>query len=78
MLITIREITKKHCHILKNIQTGAKASAREDKYQLGYCYYKTGDIDKAIKILLEIGAKSDLLSQNIWNILGDCYLQKGR
>ncbi len=62
---------------LEKYSTGAKASAREDKYQLGYCYYKTGEIDKAIKILLEVGAKSDILSQNIWNILGDCYMQKG-
>jgi TolA-binding protein len=62
---------------LEKYSTGAKASAREDKYQLGYCYYKTAEIDKAIKIFLEIGARNDLLSQNIWNILGDCYLQKG-
>jgi len=62
---------------LEKYSAGAKASAREDKYELGYCYYKTGDVDKAIKLFLEIGAKSDILSQNIWNILGDCYLQKG-
>jgi len=61
---------------LEKYSTGARASAREDKYQLGYCYYKTQEIDKAIKIFLEIGAKNDLLSQNIWNLLGDCYLQK--
>jgi TolA-binding protein len=61
---------------LEKYSAGARASAREDKFQLGYCYYKTGDIDKAIKIFLEIGARSDVLSQNIWNILGDCYLQK--
>jgi tetratricopeptide (TPR) repeat protein len=62
---------------LEKYSSDAKASGREDKYQLGYCYYKTGDLDKAIKLFLEVGAKSDLLSQNIWNILGDCYLQKG-
>lgn len=62
---------------LEKYTEGAKASGREDKYELGYCYYKTGEIDKAIKLFLEIGAKSDLLSQNIWNILGDCYIQKG-
>jgi TolA-binding protein len=62
---------------LEKYAAGAKASGREDKYELGYCYYKTGDIDKAIKLFLEVGAKSDVLSQNIWNILGDCYLQKG-
>ncbi len=61
---------------LEKYSAGAKASDREDKFQLGYCYYKTGDLDKAIKILLEIGAKNDLLSQNIWHILGDSYMQK--
>lgn len=62
---------------LEKYSAGAKASAREDKYQLGYCYYKTKEIDKAIKTLLDIGVRSDILSHNIWNILGDCYLQKG-
>ena len=55
----------------------AKASGREDKYQLGYCYYKTGEIDKAVKLFLEIGVRDDLMSQNTWDILGDCYLKKG-
>jgi TolA-binding protein len=72
-----KENYKEALPYLEKYSTDAKASGREDKYELGYCYYKTGDIDKAIKIFLEVGAKSDLLSQNIWNILGDCYLQKG-
>jgi TolA-binding protein len=72
-----KENYKEALPYLEKYSTGAKASAREDKYQLGYCYYKTGEIDKAIKIFLEIGAKGDLLSQNIWDILGDCYIQKG-
>lgn len=62
---------------LEKFSADAKASGREDRFQLGFCYYKTGDIDKAIKVLLDIDAKSDVLSQNIWNILGDCYLKKG-
>ncbi len=62
---------------LEKYSEGAKASGREDKYQLAYCYYKTGDLDKATKLFLEIGARNDILSQNIWNLLGDCYLQKG-
>ena len=62
---------------LEKYSASAKASGREDKYELAYCYYKTGDSDKAIKLFLEVGAKSDILSQNIWNILGDCYLKKG-
>jgi tetratricopeptide (TPR) repeat protein len=72
-----KENYKEALPYLEKYSTGAKASAREDKYELAYCYYKTGEIDKAIKLFLEIDAKSDLLSQNIWNILGDCYLQKG-
>lgn len=62
---------------LEKYSTGAKASGREDRYQLGYCYYKNGELDKAIKIFLEIDAKSDILSQNIWYLLGDSYIQKG-
>jgi TolA-binding protein len=72
-----KENYKEALPYLEKYSTDTKASAREDKYELGYCYYKTGDLDKAIKIFLEVGAKSDLLSQNIWNILGDCYMQKG-
>ena len=53
-----------------------KVSEREDKYQLAYCYYQTGDIDNAIKLFLEISARNDLLTQNVWNILGACYLEK--
>ena len=62
---------------LEKYAEGAKASGREDRYQLGYCYYKTGDYDKAIKIFLELTAKSDVLSQNVWYLLGDSYLKKG-
>ncbi len=62
---------------LEKYSEGAKASAREDKYQLAYSYYKTGELDKAIKLFLEIGVKNDLLTQNIWYMLGDCYLKKG-
>lgn len=62
---------------LEKYSSGAKASGREDKYQLGYCYYKTGETDKAIKIFLEVGIKNDQITQNIWNVLGDCYLQRG-
>jgi TolA-binding protein len=61
---------------LEKYSAGAKASGRDDKYQLGYCYYKNGEPDKAIRIFLEIDAKSDVLSQNIWYLLGDCYIQK--
>ncbi len=67
-----KENYKEALPYLEKYSASAKASAREDKYQLGFCYYKTGDLDKAIKVLLEIGAKNDILSQNVWNVLGDC------
>ena len=72
-----KENYKEALPYLEKYSAGAKASAREDKYQLAYSYYKTGEVDKAIVLFLEIGAKSDLLSQNIWNLLGGCYLQRG-
>ena len=62
---------------LEKFATGTIISGREDKYQLAYCYYKTGETDKAIKLFLEIGTRNDRISQNIWFLLGDCYLQKG-
>jgi TolA-binding protein len=72
-----KENYKEALPYLEKYSAGAKASGREDKYQLGYCYYKTGEIDKAIKLFLEIGVQNDIISQNIWNLLGDCYLSKG-
>jgi TolA-binding protein len=62
---------------LEKYSARAKASGREDKYQLAYCYYKNGELDKATGIFLGLTAKSDLLSQNIWFLLGDCYLRSG-
>jgi TolA-binding protein len=72
-----KENYKEALPYLEKYSSGAKASGREDKYQLAYCYYKTGDIDKAIKLFLEIGVQNDIISQNIWNVLGDCYILKG-
>lgn len=62
---------------LEKYSAGTKTITREERYELAYCYYKNGDTEKAIAIFLDLTAKSDLLSQNIWCILGDCYLGKG-
>ena len=61
---------------LEKFSGTTRISSREDKYQLAYSYYKTGEPDKAIKILNELISPNDLLSQNAWVILGACYLQK--
>lgn len=71
-----KDMFKEALPYLESYRAEARASAREDKYQLGFCYYKTGGLDNAIKVLLEIGARNDILSQNVWFLLGDCYLQK--
>jgi TolA-binding protein len=62
---------------LEKYAAGAKATGREDRYQLGYCYFKTGNTEKAITLFLTISAQNDILSQNVWNMLGECYIQKG-
>jgi tetratricopeptide (TPR) repeat protein len=49
-----KENYKEALPYLEKYATGAKASDREDKYELGYCYYKTGDFDKAIKFFLKL------------------------
>ncbi|HVN58701.1 MAG TPA: tetratricopeptide repeat protein [Bacteroidales bacterium] len=59
---------------LEKFISGSKIVSREDKYPLAYCYYKTGSYEKAIAIFLDLTATSDLMSQNIWCLLGDCYL----
>jgi tetratricopeptide (TPR) repeat protein len=60
---------------LEEFAERTKTGGREDKYQLGYCYYMAGDYDKAIRVLEEIGVRQDILSQNIWYVLGDSYLK---
>jgi TolA-binding protein len=62
---------------LERYASEAKAAGREDQYQLGYCYYKSADYKKAIGIFLEINARQDILSQNIWYLLGDSYIKEG-
>lgn len=68
---------KKALEYLEKFSGSTRISSREDKYQLAFSYYKTGEPDKAIKILNEIYSPDDLLSQNAWVVLGACYLQKG-
>jgi TolA-binding protein len=72
-----RQNYKEALPYLEKYTAGAKASGREDKYQLGFCYYKTGNTDKAISTFLTIGSQNDELSQNVWNMLGESYIQKG-
>jgi TolA-binding protein len=49
---------------------------KEDWYELGYTYYKTGDCDKAIVSFEKIIYYDDSLSQNAYYHLADCYMKK--
>jgi TolA-binding protein len=62
---------------LERFASASRISTRESEYQLAYCYYKTGKIDKAIEGFLDISSRNDALSQNAWFVVGDCYLKQG-
>lgn len=49
---------------------------REDNYQLGYIYYKTGYYEKSIEYFSNVTAEieNDSLAQNVSYHIGDCYL----
>jgi tetratricopeptide (TPR) repeat protein len=71
-----KEEYAKAVEYLEKFSESVRISSREDKYQLAFSYYKTGETDKAIKLLNEIYNPNDLLSQNAWVVLGACYLEK--
>jgi len=60
-----------------NIYLGKKQGTinREDYYQLGFAYYKTGDYPNAIENLQKAVTADDTLSQNIYYHLADCYIK---
>ncbi|UCH14872.1 MAG: tetratricopeptide repeat protein, partial [Bacteroidales bacterium] len=47
----------------------------EDKYQLAYAYYKSGDYDKAANIFGKLTNENSLLSHNSLYHLADCYIK---
>ncbi len=48
---------------------------KEDLYELGYTYYKTGNCDKAITTFENIINNQDSLAQNAYYHLADCYMK---
>ncbi|WEK35178.1 MAG: tetratricopeptide repeat protein [Candidatus Pseudobacter hemicellulosilyticus] len=51
---------------------------REDLYELAYCQYQAGQLDKAIDGFKQISGKEDSLAQNAMYLLGDAYLKTGQ
>ena len=48
---------------------------REDKYQAGYAFYKTGSYEKAIDLFSSIATSDSQLAQNASYYLADCYIK---
>lgn len=48
---------------------------REDFYHLGFALYFTSDYDKATEALSQVTSAEDVMSQNAYYHLGDCYLK---
>ncbi|MFZ2287472.1 MAG: tetratricopeptide repeat protein [Bacteroidales bacterium] len=60
---------------LEKFIKNTKLSDRNDKYELAYSYYQTGDIENATKLFTQVVGRSDVLSQNAYYMLGSCYLK---
>ena len=47
----------------------------EDRYQIGYAYYKANDLSNAIRYFEPISNGNTALTQNVLYHLADCYLR---
>ncbi len=57
--------------------TKGPVSNAHDNYQMGYAYYKTGDLTNATTYFEKAAGGEDSLSQNAYYYLADCYLKTG-
>ena len=60
---------------LEKYMEKASSVSSEDKYELAYVYYKTGELQKAAKHFASISGDTTPLSQNALYHLADCYLK---
>ncbi len=60
---------------LEKFIQNTKLSNRNDKYELAFSYYQTGDIENATKLFTQVVGTSDVLTQNAYYMLGSCYLK---
>lgn len=56
-------------------ETMKKDRSRKDFFQLGYCYYQTGEFTKALEFLNEASKEDDELAQSATYHMADCYLK---
>lgn len=60
---------------LEKFVENTRLSDRNDKYELAFSYYQTGDFAKATRLFTEVTGKNDILAQNAYYMLGSCYLK---
>ena len=60
---------------LEKFIQNTKLSNRNDKYELAFSYYQTGDIENATRLFTQVVGTSDVLTQNAYYMLGSCYLK---
>ena len=63
---------------LENYAKDQRKITREDRYQLGFAYYKVNEVEKAALLFERATGSNDLLSQNTYYLLADCYLRSDR
>jgi tetratricopeptide (TPR) repeat protein len=56
--------------------SGTKAANLAKAYA-GICYYKTGDMENALKYLKSFKSSEDNISPAITGLIGDCYIESG-
>jgi len=62
---------------LLDYEKNSGGAGRVDAYELGYCYYRTGDYEKAKTYFQKVISGEDSLTQNAYYNLADCYLKSG-
>lgn len=60
---------------LLRYKNSSKFYTREDNYNLAYTYYKTDDLASASEFFKKASEGDDLLAQNAYYFLADCYLK---
>jgi len=62
-------------HIIKKY--GGTKSGNLARAYAGICYYKTGDMESAIKLLKSFNSQDDIIAPSIVGLIGDCYVESG-
>jgi TolA-binding protein len=60
---------------LEKFVQDTRLSDRNDKYELAFSYYQTGDYPMATRLFTQVVGKNDILTQNAYYMLGSCYLK---